>query len=116
MVRLPCVFFFSQKCSKSGIKPKALKTRLLPSRLKSNHSSPYRYSIAPLRTMESPNKSNASKVFSSISFESFKTKEATISPTPKALIVSEKYLLSLSIFKNSKKEVVKDAGFKRQRI
>ncbi len=115
MLRLPYAFFFSRKSSKSGIKPKVPKTLRLPSRLKSNHSSPYRYSIAPLKTMKSPNKSSASRVLSSISLEIFRTKEATISPTPKALMVSEKYLLSLSIFRNSKGGF-ENAGFERKRI
>jgi len=97
--KFPFVFSSSQERTEGNRGSRVPMTLQEPLRLKSNHSSPYRYSIAPLRTMESPNNSKAKRVFSSTSFEIFRTKEATISPTPKALIASEKYLFSRSIFK-----------------
>lgn len=100
-MRLKFLFVFSssQKRTEGNISSRDLKNLQEPLRLKSNQSSPYRYSIAPLRTMKRPNRSKAKRVLSSISFEIFSTNEATMSPTPKALIASEKYLFSRSIFK-----------------
>ena len=69
---------------------------------KINHSTPLppaKKKIKPIPTLINPSKSKSERTFSSTSFEIFRTKEATISPTPKLLKTSDQYLSMKRILK-----------------
>jgi len=69
---------------------------------KINHSTPLppvKKKIKPIPTLINPTKSKSERTLSSTSFEIFRTKEATISPTPKLLKPSGQYLSMKRILK-----------------
>lgn len=99
MVRYVSFLFLSRikKHLPSQVVLKSLKLRGIQ---ETNHSPllpPAKKKIAPIPTLINPRTSKRVKTFSSISFEIFNTKDATIKPTPKLLKTSDQYLKAFSI-------------------